>query len=266
MGIRFHCPNGHKLNVKSELAGKKAICPDCGAKLVVPAARAASSESSIHQEAVVGHPVAADGAGESRIIAAAAPSVVLRHAVSPAVHSGEASQPLASSSKPRMAVVWYVRPASGGQFGPIDENELCAWIADGRVVADTYVWRAGWPDWMKASDAPDELPASLPVTTLIEVPAAEVTEPLILGGPSDYEATSDAPVPAAVPVGELAPLPIASVRRPRRQTPLFVTILLIIAIIVLSGVLIWVIRRNAGDESPAPEANRAPLVESHEQT
>jgi hypothetical protein len=36
MGIRFLCPNGHKLNVKSFLAGKRAICPDCGARVVVP--------------------------------------------------------------------------------------------------------------------------------------------------------------------------------------------------------------------------------------
>lgn len=36
MGIRFLCPNGHKLNVKTFLAGKRAICPDCGARVIVP--------------------------------------------------------------------------------------------------------------------------------------------------------------------------------------------------------------------------------------
>ena len=36
MGIRFYCPSGHKLNVKSFLAGKRAICPQCGAKVLVP--------------------------------------------------------------------------------------------------------------------------------------------------------------------------------------------------------------------------------------
>jgi hypothetical protein len=36
MGIRFVCPNGHKLNVKSDLAGKRAICPHCSAKVIVP--------------------------------------------------------------------------------------------------------------------------------------------------------------------------------------------------------------------------------------
>ncbi len=36
MGIRFCCPNGHKLNVKTELAGKIGVCPKCGAKTTIP--------------------------------------------------------------------------------------------------------------------------------------------------------------------------------------------------------------------------------------
>ena len=29
MGIRCYCPQGHKLNVKAEQAGKIGICPKC---------------------------------------------------------------------------------------------------------------------------------------------------------------------------------------------------------------------------------------------
>lgn len=36
MGIRFFCPNGHKLNVKDHLAGKRGVCPQCGAKFTIP--------------------------------------------------------------------------------------------------------------------------------------------------------------------------------------------------------------------------------------
>ena len=36
MGIRFSCPNGHKLNVKAELAGRKGICPKCGVSVHIP--------------------------------------------------------------------------------------------------------------------------------------------------------------------------------------------------------------------------------------
>jgi hypothetical protein len=38
MGIRVYCPNGHRLNVKSFLAGKRGICPRCGAKFDIPEA------------------------------------------------------------------------------------------------------------------------------------------------------------------------------------------------------------------------------------
>ena len=36
MGIRFYCPNNHKLNVKTHLAGKRGVCPECGAKVDIP--------------------------------------------------------------------------------------------------------------------------------------------------------------------------------------------------------------------------------------
>src|SRR5262249_26096765 len=36
MGIKFYCPNGHKVHVKSFLAGKKGLCPKCGVRLEVP--------------------------------------------------------------------------------------------------------------------------------------------------------------------------------------------------------------------------------------
>lgn len=47
MGIRFFCPQGHRLNVKSFLAGKRGVCPDCGASVDIPMesdARAVSSK------------------------------------------------------------------------------------------------------------------------------------------------------------------------------------------------------------------------------
>ena len=37
MGIRFSCPNGHKLHVKNFLAGKRGVCPECGVTVDIPA-------------------------------------------------------------------------------------------------------------------------------------------------------------------------------------------------------------------------------------
>ena len=77
MGIRFLCPNGHKLNVKSFLAGKRAICPDCGAKVLVPIADDQGGHSQIESVpsfATIGRPVTiapSDTASPSVIISTA---------------------------------------------------------------------------------------------------------------------------------------------------------------------------------------------------
>ena len=36
MGIRFFCPNGHKLHVKTEQGGKVGYCPECNARMRIP--------------------------------------------------------------------------------------------------------------------------------------------------------------------------------------------------------------------------------------
>ncbi len=43
--------------------------------------------------------------------------------------------------------VWYVRPPTGGQFGPADAQIMRRWLSEGRVSADSLVWREGWEDW-----------------------------------------------------------------------------------------------------------------------
>jgi hypothetical protein len=69
MGIRVFCPNGHKLNVKSFLAGKRGVCPHCGAKFDIPAAKsnegqgnAAAGDGSDEKVHSVGNVAARGGA------------------------------------------------------------------------------------------------------------------------------------------------------------------------------------------------------------
>jgi GYF domain 2 len=46
MGIKFYCPNGHKVNVKSFLAGKKGLCPKCGVRVDIPLQSVSQSQST----------------------------------------------------------------------------------------------------------------------------------------------------------------------------------------------------------------------------
>lgn len=254
MGIRFHCPNGHKLNVKAFLAGKRGICPHCGVSFLIPteSTRPASKkhrqgkpredDSDPEIAAVPPQPAAPMGgspagfAGPSPLYPArdvtvpgetkprgpafstpgqqpasvgpsfpsqpsfpapagtpsgfgpvvssptaldvgamgapANPSMVgpsnstmatsvraaangpfvprssaAAPAASPPGAPGQAADPLAEN--PNM--VWYVRPASGGQYGPATAELMRSWLAEGRIGPDTLVWREGWRDWQEAS-------------------------------------------------------------------------------------------------------------------
>ncbi len=137
MGIRFLCPNGHKLNVKAFLAGERVVCPQCDAKFLVP------RESGGQVEAI--DVVTAVGAG---------------------VDSGDAlqrgsSEPPPAPSSPSVPPVetpasgedWHVRMATGEQFGPASVDVMRGWVAEGRVPVDSWVWRTGWPEWKPGGQA-----------------------------------------------------------------------------------------------------------------
>jgi hypothetical protein len=60
--------------------------------------------------------------------------------------SPEPADPIAEAPE----VIWYVRPPSGGQFGPAAGDLMRTWLSEGRVSADSLVWREGWRDWQEA--------------------------------------------------------------------------------------------------------------------
>jgi hypothetical protein len=163
MGIKFHCPSGHKLNVKAFLAGKRGVCPKCGAKLRIPtasepgldgdgdgdaedgeadetdlaqAAAAKSNGAGVVTETPVAAKVAAPAVAVTPAAEAAAP------ATAPAADDPIAEQPTA---------IWYVRPPGGGQYGPARGDVMRKWLTEGRVSGDSLVWREGWTDWQTAA-------------------------------------------------------------------------------------------------------------------
>ncbi len=267
MGIRFFCPNGHKLNVKEFQAGRRGICPFCGARIQIPTKSTRPASKSVGQrtgaqaatqtmeqdeaestqisdsspEILPGEPpslpgdpvggkmlgpstplgnsatsssvVAPPTRGAGGQIASATPSTVAPKVVhnvestpiqqpsaspapgpvrpvpaapvaaqlaNPAASTGPAlpvaasapstpavpaalgvpappaatGQPPAQESADPIAeapeMIWYVRPPSGGQFGPAAGELMRTWLSEGRVSADSLVWREGWRDWQEA--------------------------------------------------------------------------------------------------------------------
>lgn len=141
------------------------------------------------------------------------------------------TDPLAQSPD----AVWYVRPASGGQFGPATSDVMRTWIAEGRVGPDSLVWQEGWRDWQQA---------------------AEVFPPLGSGNPQSE-------------LGAMGPSGGASTGAPTRghdppsrgrsvALNAAIIALLILAVAVLLGIFLWVL--NGGPERLGEASNRGPAT------
>lgn len=173
MGIRFYCPNGHKLNVKDFQAGRNGLCPFCGSKMQIPleSTRTSSRHKSQSQEggdeasaasevtvAELDSPTVAETTPPPDQTATPSADTTPSAATSPA----EVADPLVEAGE----VVWYVRPTSGGQFGPATADCMRTWLAEGRIAVETLVWREGWRDWRDAGDVFPQLSSSASFTGL----------------------------------------------------------------------------------------------------
>lgn len=172
MGIRCYCPNGHKLNIKAFQAGLRGVCPRCGESFVIPrhstrrSTKGRSGEASGSSELAEGGDHQAGSTGS----AIAAPEQEMEISIH-TVEGGEnpsalrytpPPQPPKPPEPPRPAVelvdpieedpvaIWYVRPPTGGQFGPADGEVMRQWIAEGRISVNSLVWREGWEQWEEA--------------------------------------------------------------------------------------------------------------------
>ncbi len=241
MGIRFYCPNGHKLNVKAFLAGKRGICPHCGASVLIPLESTRPSSKSSGQSNL------ASPGGSSEPVTTLFPDEtprVANHPLGPApvvsdpfggaqpqaVHgaASHAAPPLSGSAHPSVDpiaespdAIWYVRPPSGGQYGPAVGSVMRNWLEEGRVGPEALVWREGWKDWRHAQEVFTQLHAGDPLVV--------VRQP-----------TTPAPAAVAPPV----------TRRSRGWAlPLIAT--LAVLLLILIAVLVWILWQRAGGDGQA---------------
>lgn len=224
MGIRFACSAcGHILNVKSELAGKRGICPKCQARLEIP------QESTVERRGQKESPSSTKlgSAGESAVasggrvateaavarpqpqatpVAEPAPSAEPVSAAPVAAANPVAQQPAVAAVSPVAApgdpiseaphLLWYVAPAgTSNQYGPASGDMFRSWIVEGRVSPDSLVWRQDWTTWLRAGDVLPQLGHGAPAAALVSSPNLQAGEPV-----------AAAPLPAA----PLAAAPVAS--------------------------------------------------------
>ena len=184
MGIRFVCEKcSAKLHLKSEYAGRKTKCPKCSERIVIPsestiqsrhepkekAQAAAQSEPKSAKKSNAarsegGESIATLPATEAKKETAAKQVSDVSASDDTARHATEARDTTESTSttpggiKIKEDVLcenptanWFVAPPSGGQFGPAQPDVMRQWISEGRVIAESLVWREGWEDWKPAN-------------------------------------------------------------------------------------------------------------------
>ncbi len=222
MGIRFLCPNGHKLNVKSFLAGKRGICPQCDAKFLVPETSGGQAEAiveTVEQEALSSDSGSGDASHRGSTVPPLPPAM-----------------PTEAGSAP--AEVWYVRTATGDQFGPANTATMRGWIEEGRVPVESWVWRTGWPEWKTGGQAITFLNGP-PVQTMPQ-PAAPIADTPMPELPVD---ATTAPLPeSSLPESTSTTIQHRTSRRSRqeraRKLTLFLGGLVLLLLVVLVAVLI----------------------------
>lgn len=185
MGIRFFCPNGHKLNVKSELAGKVGICPKCGEKMLIPLI--STRQTGENRESLRETMSEANNEYNTRDIAPNGSHLHLDHEVfvapfvrpeepyedacevlpeQHASHVPSISQsdqvplPLPTSSSILLEdphALWYVRALDNQTYGPANGTLFQNWMIEKRVAPTMLILREGWSAWREAKTVFPEL-------------------------------------------------------------------------------------------------------------
>lgn len=167
MGIVSFCPQGHRVKVKDHLAGKKGVCPTCGARFRIPLASvtppAATVAAAALPEATIVSLDATIAARLPRVLLLNRPTEPVHHEPAAGVHHAlvepveeevdlvveEAHRHPAIAERPDLA--WCIAVPGGTASEPMQADALQAWLDSGLPTGDELVWRADWPDWRPIS-------------------------------------------------------------------------------------------------------------------
>ncbi|MFM8734376.1 MAG: GYF domain-containing protein [Pirellulales bacterium] len=181
MGIVAYCPNGHRLKVKDQLAGRKGVCPTCGTSFRIPLAsvvaeppRSAAlapvaAEASLPVAVVVSLNAHVAATLPRALPLAVAPAAAEPGTRMPAASQGEAlvdgivesdaSMPAVVDEAPEAS--WCIAVPGGAPSEPMSGEQLVRWLSSGSAIGTELVWRSDWSDWRPASEVfPDHGPST----------------------------------------------------------------------------------------------------------
>lgn len=136
MGIRFLCDAcGKRIHVKGFLAGKRGICPKCGAGVDIPLESRLPAGRTRQARAPTAEPVTAEASSPLRQLPVG--RVV-------GVSDFPRSDVLAESAN----APWFVRADEFAPPRPLDGSELRTLLESGTIGPAADVRRDDWPNWV----------------------------------------------------------------------------------------------------------------------
>lgn len=159
-------------------------------------------------------------------------------------------------------ISWYVRPASGGQFGPANGPTFSQWLSEGRVSGDSHIWRDGWPDWQIAqlalpayfaSPIAMQPAAASPAPPALGQPATNAAAPELAGQASPVEGQSPLPANASASqpspggVGNISPAEMTRMARrnkKRKQYRILLAVLFVMAVVLVVALILVLISQS----------------------
>ncbi|MEY4565156.1 MAG: hypothetical protein RLY14_126 [Planctomycetota bacterium] len=270
MGLKFLCHHCNEpMHVKNFLAGKRGKCPNCNQSIRIPEEGEEYSRPVTRTEDVVGRVessqertevrsntkndvVSKSVSGDSTI--ASGTKLPVRDIRSESAKGETPMATNASTSPPPLGVItlprcieeapnaaWYVRPPSGGQYGPAVGAVFWDWLKEKRVGESALVWREGWGTWQTASEVfPEFFQKSLSPSNPTQVPpipdglVSTAAESLATGIKADTGGKSTAKTSAAVRSK-------GSKKKNKSKRDIAIFLALSILALVLIGALIWVL-------------------------
>ncbi len=144
---------------------------------------------------------------------------------------------------------WFVRPPSGGQFGPASSALLMNWITESRVTADSFLWREGLAQWQLASLLVPELfssphPVAAMAMSLNEILSADRSEAANIK--SDIRLDGQPTIRSGA---------VLKKRMQKRRQQLTMVILLASVSLILLSILIFVLVFQVGKPPQAAPAS-----------
>jgi hypothetical protein len=272
MGLKFLCHHCNEpMHVKNFLAGKRGKCPNCNQSIRIPEEGEEYSRPVSRTEDVAGGRELSQeetkaNADTKNVIASKSISVDSTSSMGtksqendlrPIASKGQVAGAINTSSPPPTPgeipfpkcieeapnAAWYVRPPSGGQYGPAVGAVFWDWLKEKRVGESALVWREGWGTWQTASAVFPEFflkssspssPNSSQIPPVPDALAPAVAESLATGIKADATTRSLGKSSTAVRSK-------SSKKKNKSKRDIAIFIGLSLLAFILIGVLIWVL-------------------------